>query len=224
MPNNALLPVICCALVLTAVCADYGLGQVNVPKPHRLPVESFPAQIGPWHGGAVQAVDPDIQNMLKTAKIVERVYTNPAILPDQGIDLMLLTATEDEDMHSPQACFPSQGWTLSNVHATSVDGEPATQMTAQQDDGPPQTVLYWLTGYFPPAPPRNAFLKHAAAWRTHFILAHNNMSLFVRIIAPDTPLGRRALENFTKSIHAPLQKVIGPGAESVRRDLLIRQM
>lgn len=223
MPNNALLPVICCALVLTAVGADYGLGKLDVPKPHRLPVETFPAQIGSWQGGPLQTVDPDIQSQLKTAKIVERRYTNPLLLPNQGVDLMLLTATEDEDMHSPQACFPSQGWTLSNVQSTSVDGEPATQMTAQMDGEGRQTVLYWLTGYFPPAQPRNALLKQASVWRNHFQLAHNNMSLFVRIIAPDTPLGRRALANFTNAAQGPIQKLIGPGAESVSKKLLHRQ-
>lgn len=219
MSNNALLPVICCAMVLSAVGADYGLGQLDVPKPHRLPVETFPAQIGSWQGGAVQAVDSDIQNQLKTAKIVERLYISPS---GQKVDLMLLTATEDEDMHSPQACFPSQGWELSNVQNTEVNGEPATQMTAQLDGGERQTVLYWLTGYFPPAPPRNALLKQAAVWRTHFMLAHNNMSLFVRIIAPDTPLGHRALADFTRSLHDPLEHLVGGGAKPVTQGVLHR--
>lgn len=220
MPNNALLPLICCALVLTAVGADYGLGQLDVSKSHRLPVESFPATLGAWQGGPVRPVDPEIQNILKTAKIVERVYTNPA---GQEIDLMLLTATEDEDMHSPQDCFPSQGWTLSNVHHIQIDGEPATQMTAAMEGGR-QTVLYWLTGYFPPAPPRNAVLKQAASLRPHLTLAHNNMSLFVRILAPDTPLGQRALADFTASLRDPLRRLVGPGAERVTPDMLHRQM
>ena len=133
MQKHTLLPVICCALVLAAVGADYGLGQMDVPKPHRLPVESFPAQIGDWRAGPVQAVDPDIQRALATAKIVERPYLNSL---GQQVDLMLLTATEDEDMHSPKACFPSQGWVLTNVHDIGMDGQPATQMTAQFEGGP----------------------------------------------------------------------------------------
>jgi EpsI family protein len=220
MQKHTLLPVICCALVLTAVGADYGLGQMDVPKPHRLPVESFPAQIGDWRGGPVQTVDPDIQRALATAKIVERPYINSL---GQQVDLMLLTATEDEDMHSPKACFPSQGWTLTNVHDIQMNGQPATQMTAQFEEGPRQTVLYWLTGYFPPAPPRNALLRKAAVWRTHVMGAHNNMSLFVRIIGPDTPLGNHALAEFTQTLHGPIQTLVGQSAQPAKKILLPRQ-
>ena len=219
MSNNAFLPVICCAMVLSAVGADYGLGQLDVSKSHRLPVETFPTQLGSWQGGPVREVDSDVQSQLKTAKIVERVYRNPS---GESVDLMLLTATEDEDMHSPQTCFPSQGYTLSNVHSLEINGEPATQMNAQISDGPRQTILYWLTGYYPPSPPRNALLRHAAALRPHLTLNHNNMSLFVRIIADDTPLGHRALADFMGSLHGPLQQLIGPGAVPVSKDKLHR--
>lgn len=220
MPNNALLPLIGCALVLSAVGADYGLGQMAVPKSRRLPVETFPAVIGSWKGGPVGAVDEDVQRKLPTAKIVERVYTNPL---GQRVDLMLLTATEDEDMHSPQACFPSQGWKLSNIRDTQVNGQPATQMNAQMDPSQPQTVLYWMTGYFPPAPPRNALLRKAFVWRTQSLDKHNNMSLFVRILAPDTPSGRRALSDFTASLHAPIQTLVGKGTIPTNKALLRRQ-
>lgn len=220
MPNNALLPLIGCALVLSAAGADYGLGRMPVPKPHRLPVESFPDAIGSWKGGPLEPVDQDVQRKLPTAKIVERVYTNPL---GQNVDLMLLTATEDEDMHSPQACFPAQGWVLSNIHDTQVDGQPATRMNAQMDPSQRETVLYWMTGYFPPAPPRNALLHKVFVWRTQSLDKHNNMSLFVRILAPDTPLGRRGLSDFTASLHAPLQTLIGSGTIPTSKALLRRQ-
>ncbi len=220
MPKYPLLPLMGCLLVFSAVGADYGLGQMDVPRPHLLPVERFPATIGSWQGGPVNEVEPDIQKRLPTAKIVERVYANPQ---GQSLDLMLLTATEDEDMHSPKACFPSQGWVLTNVRETQVDGQPATQMTAQIEGGPRQTVLYWLTGYYPPAPPRNMFFQKTASWRGHLMGAHDNMSLFVRIIAPDTPLGNRALADFTQSLHAPIQNLIGAGAVKTHKKLLPRQ-
>ena len=219
MPNNALLPLIACGLVLSAVGADYGLGQMDVARPHRLPVETFPATLGDWTAGPVQPVNIDIQRALPTAKIVERLYTNPQ---GQQMDLMLLTATEDEDMHSPKACFPSQGWTLSNEQNTQVDGQPATQMTATQDGGPPQTVLYWLTGYYPPAPPRDALIRQAAVFRSHLMGGHNNMSLFVRITAPTTPLTSRSLSDFTSALHAPLEALVGSGASPSQRALLHR--
>ena len=209
MPNNALLPLIGCAMVLSAVGADYGLGRLDVPKPHILPVETFPAVIGDWKGGPVQPVDPDIQKRLPTAKIVERVYVDSR---GHKVDLMLLTATEDEDMHSPQVCFPSQGWTLSDIHSTSVDGQPATQMTADMNGQGRLEVLYWLTGYFPPPPPRNALLQKATVWRTHFMGPHSNMSLFVRIMSPAATLDKQTAASFTASIRDPLNALVAAGA------------
>ena len=211
MPNDALLPLMGCALVLSAVAADYGLGQLDVPKSHRLPIEGFPAVVGDWKAGPVQEIDADIQKRLPTAKIVERVYTNPA---GQTMDLMLLTATEDEDMHSPKACFPSQGWALSDVRETQVDGQPMTRMTADMGGRGKLAVLYWLTGYYAPAPPRNALLQKASVWRTHFMGAHSNMSLFVRITAPDTPRNDRAMAGFTSAIRDPLNALVRAGASS----------
>jgi hypothetical protein len=142
MSKSSILPVIACVLVLAATGTNYGLGRLDVPKPHRLPVESFPAKIGVWSGGPVRDVDIDIARALPTAKIFERVYTSPT---GEQVDLMLLTATEDEDMHSPQACFPSQGWKLSDIQAIQVDGDTGTRRTA--------TVCALLADrLFPPAP------------------------------------------------------------------------
>jgi len=211
MPNNALLPLIGCALVFSAVGADYGLGRLDVPKPHLLPVETFPAVVGDWKGGPLQEVPEDIQRRLPTAKIVERSYTDSL---GHKIDLMLLTATEDEDMHSPQACFPSQGWTLSDVRAASVDGQPATRMTADLDGQGRVAVLYWLTGYYPSAPPRNALLRRASVLRKHFMAAHSNMSLFVRIVAPPSSLDKQTEASFTSSIRAPLNALVAAGART----------
>ena len=219
MPNGKILSVTACVLVLAAAAADYGLGQVDVAKPHRLPVETFPASLGAngaWQGGPIQDVDPEVQKKLATAKIVERVYSNKA---GEGLDLMLLTATEDEDMHSPKACFPSQGWKLSDVHPVSVDGQPATEMSAAFEGGQRQKVLYWLTGYYPPAPPRSAFLRKAASLRDRVVGPHNNMSLFVRIIAPDSPQGNQALADFTTVLHDPLQRLAGKGLPSASNTL-----
>lgn len=211
MPNNALLPVMGCVLVLSAVGADYGLGQMAVPKPRRLPVETFPAVIGAWKAGPVQPVQEDVQQKLRTAKIVDRTYTSP---DGQSVDLMLLTATENEDMHSPQLCFPNQGWTLSDIHETRVDGQTATQMRATLGDQR-QTVLYWLTGYYPPAPPKSAALRDAYFIRNRIMKGRTNMSLFVRIIVADTPAGRRSLPGFTSALRAPLTALVG--ADGTRR-------
>lgn len=200
-----------CALVLSAVVADYGLGQLDVPKPHRLSIEGFPAVVGDWKAGPVHQVDPDIQKRLPTAKIVERDYIDPT---GQRMTLMLLTATEDEDMHSPKACFPSQGWTLSGEKDIQIAGQPMTRMTADMDGRGKLAVLYWLTGYYAPAPPRNALLQKASVWRTHLMGVHNSMSLFVRITAPDTPLNDQAMTSFTSALHDPLDSLVRAGASA----------
>jgi len=207
MPNNKILPLIGCFLVLSGGAADYGLGKMDVPKPHRLPIETFPANLGNWKGGPLSDVDPDIQKALPTAKIVERVYTNPL---GQQIDLMLLTATEDEDMHSPQACFPSQGWKLSNIQTTQVGSDTATHMTAESE-GAKDTVLYWLTGYYPPVPPPNAFLRKVYAVRERLFDRHKNSSLFVRVIMPYNPNNESALTDFVAALHQPLKVLTDSG-------------
>jgi len=200
MPSDKILSLIGCFLVLTGVAADYGFGKLDVPKPHRLPIETFPVTVGNWKGGSLREVDPDIQKALPTAKIVERVYTNPL---GQQVDLMLLTATEDEDMHSPQACFPTQGWKLSNIVSTRVNGDQATRMTAE-NDGIRQVVLYWLTGYYPPPPPPNAFLRKVGALRERLLDRHKNSSLFVRLILPDNALSGKTMSDFVAALHPSL--------------------
>jgi len=203
MPKSSFLPIIAAVLILTAAGANYGLGKLDVPKPHRLPVETFPVQIGNWTGGPLREVDIDIARALPTAKIVERVYTSAT---GEQVDLMLLTATEDEDMHSPQACFPSQGWALSNIQAVQVDGDPATQMSAELGDQR-QAVLYWLTGYFPPAAPANPLVRQVADARGKYLNRYKNMSLFVRLITSDDPRGHKALADFTLALKEPLGKL-----------------
>ena len=203
MPNTSILSVVACGLVLAAASADYGFGRLDVPKPHRLPVETFPATVGVWKGGPLREPDVDIARALPTAKIVERVYINPV---GEQVDLMLLTATEDEDMHSPQACFPSQGWTLSGIQSTQADGDPATRMTAELD-GQREAVLYWLTGYYPPPVPPNPIARKVADLRARYLERHKNMSLFVRLIAADNPAGRQALSDFTTALHQPLSQL-----------------
>lgn len=201
MSNTPILSVVACALVLGAAGTNYALGRLDVPKPHRLPVESFPAKLGVWQGGPLRETDIDIARALPTAKIVERVYTNSS---GAQVDMMLLTATEDEDMHSPQACFPSQGWKLTDIHPVQADGDTATHMSAQLDNQR-QAVLYWLTGYFPPAPPTNAFVRKVADLRGRVLDRHKNMSLFVRLISSDDPQGQKALLDFTAAMHSPLE-------------------
>jgi len=95
-------------------------------------------------------------------------------------------------------------------------------MTATMNGGPPQTVLYWLTGYYPPAPPRNVLIRKVSLLRNHVVGGHNNMSLFVRIMVPSTPLARRSLTEFTSSLKVPLRLLVGAGANPSQKSLLHR--
>ena len=192
MSNNALLPLIGCALVLSAVGVDYGLGQLDVPKPHFLPVESFPAVIGDWKGGPVQQVNPDIQKRLPTAKIVERVYTNPT---GQGGGPDAADGHRGRGHAQPQSLLP-----LAGLDPQRRPGHAGRRPADDPDDrrhgragAAGRAVL--ADRVLPAPPPRTALLQKASVWRKHFMGDHSNMSLFVRITTPDTPLNRRALES-----------------------------
>ena len=167
----------------------------------------------------MQQVDPDIQKRLPTAKIVERVYTNPHG-PERRPD-----AADGDGRRGhaqPPGLLPLAGLEPQQYpkHAGRWAASDPDERT--EEGGPAATVLYWLTGYFPPAPPRNALLQKAYLARMHIMGNHNNMSLFVRIIAPDTPLGRRALAEFTSDLRGPLQTLVGAGAGRSQNALLHR--
>ena len=194
-------------MVFGGAALDYGLGPLAVPKPHRLPVEAFPARLGAWQGGPIVPVDPDVQARIATSKIMERDYTDPV---GSEADVMLVTATDSLDIHSPLDCFPSQGWRLSNERSAVVQGQPVKLMDVQQDEQK-MTVMYWMTGYYQPDPSPYPLVRAVAALRARVIGRKEGDSLFVRLMVPATPAAQAALSRLAGQVVPSVQSLLRAG-------------
>jgi EpsI family protein len=103
----------------------------NEIMPYRLPLPSFPAQLGSWDSTEIE-LDKQTLDILGAGDFMERVYQNQAQrLP--AIDLFLAyfpSQRAGDTIHSPQHCLPGAGWNPeeNNRVALSLPG---------------QLVVYW---------------------------------------------------------------------------------
>jgi len=116
--------------------------------PSRLPLSSFPAQLGNWDSTQIE-LDKDTLAILGAGDFLERVYQNPARnLP--AIDLFLAyfpSQRAGDTIHSPQHCLPGSGWNPEeNTRVTlSLLGHgafPANRYVIAKA-GARKLVLYW---------------------------------------------------------------------------------
>jgi EpsI family protein len=116
--------------------------------PNRLPLSSFPAQLGNWDSTQIE-LDKDTLAILGAGDFLERVYQNPAgNLP--AIDLFLAyfpSQRAGDTIHSPQHCLPGSGWNPEeNSRVTlSLPGHgpfPANRYVIAKA-GARKLVLYW---------------------------------------------------------------------------------
>ena len=80
--------------------------------PPRLPLKSFPTQVGNWQGTDV-AIDKDVLSVLGPGDFLLRVYQNqqePQPYADLFIAYFASQRTGDT-IHSPKNCLPGAGWT-----------------------------------------------------------------------------------------------------------------
>jgi len=176
-----------------------------LPTPQRrlMPVNTFPNVLGSWRAGNDLAQNPEVLEVCPTANIVERPYTNDR---GQQIDVLLLTATAAGDIHDPQVCFPSQGWKTYAVMPFRVGGKTVQKMIAAQN-GSNLKVYYWFDGYQQPRLSSSPIVQKASQIRTKIVGKMDGMSLFVRVIAPDT-ISDKDMELFLKQAIVPIDKMV----------------
>jgi len=199
-------------MVVLTLIVNTTTGRMEIAQLRLLPVETFPRKIGEWQAGKDREIEEDIRNVMPSAKIIDRSYTNDT---GQQVQLLLLSATETGDFHNPHTCFPSQGWNLGNFREIRVNGQTIKAMTAEQD-AERVNVLYWRTGYYEPPLPRNPLLRALYGLRVRLIGKEEGMSLFVRVIAPDSERSNRALMDFVEKIQAPLQVLKASGNQTAQ--------
>lgn len=193
-----------CALVLGVGVLDFVSGPIPVPHPRKLAVETFPARLGAWRGGAIAPVDPEIQARLRTSSIMDREYTSDA---GRSADVMLVTASDNLDIHNPKDCFPSQGWKLTNSRDQIIGGQRVTLMDGQLDDQK-MTILYWMTGVYTPPAPRSALARQALVLRDKIVPRHEAVSLFVRLMVPQSPDADREITALAGQVLSPVQALV----------------
>ncbi|MCU1304248.1 MAG: EpsI family protein [Candidatus Sulfotelmatobacter sp.] len=80
--------------------------------PNRVPLSSFPAQLGKWDVSTEIQLDKDTLAILGAGDFMERVYQSPSEkLP--AVDLFLAyfpSQRAGDTIHSPQHCLPGSGW------------------------------------------------------------------------------------------------------------------
>jgi len=116
--------------------------------PPRIPLQSFPEQIGPWNGTDVP-LEKDVLEILGPGDFLLRNYQNPQ--PDQPyVNLFIAyfpTQRAGDTIHSPQHCLPGSGWTpIQNTRTLlSMPGHapfPANRYILTKRNTR-QFVLYW---------------------------------------------------------------------------------
>ena len=117
--------------------------------PPRLPLKSFPAQLGAWTGTDI-TLDQDVLKVLGPGDFLMRNYQNQAASePDVNLFIAYFpTQRTGETPHSPQHCLPGAGWApIENKRITlTMPGHapfPANRYVIAMGDAR-QIVLYWF--------------------------------------------------------------------------------
>ena len=94
--------------------------------PARLPLTSFPEQLGDWKGKDIP-LDKDTLDVLGPGDFLVRDYYTP----DQSLPINLYIAyfpsqRTGDTIHSPKNCLPGSGWepTATGYAEVAVEGEP----------------------------------------------------------------------------------------------------
>jgi EpsI family protein len=117
--------------------------------PPRLPLQSFPPQLGSWTSYDV-AMEKDVLEILGPGDFLLRIYQNQE-QKQPPIDLFIAyfpSQRAGDTIHSPQHCLPGSGWTpIENKPILlSMPGHspfPANRYVITKGDAR-QVVLYWF--------------------------------------------------------------------------------
>jgi EpsI family protein len=116
--------------------------------PARLPLSSFPNQLGPWVGTDIP-LDKETLEVLGHGDFLVRVYEDPkGVLSDVNLFVAYFPSQRTGDtIHSPQHCLPGAGWTPERNDRVllSMPGHepfPINRYVVSQA-GMRKLVLYW---------------------------------------------------------------------------------
>lgn len=204
MKRNAIYLII---LLIGGFGINMAMPRLKFAKPHPLPIDTFPVNIGGWNGGPDVPPDPAVQKALPTATITERTYTDRK---GRQVDLELITGSNYDDFHDPNVCFPAQGWIVHDEPPWHVDHTMASFMTAERDGTKIDFLYYLAGGYVSGIPLGGAALKKMYALRRLFT-GEGGGSLVVRMSATDDPGSRQTLRDFAAAIQPAVDALVAEG-------------
>jgi len=136
------------ALLVAAAATFLQVHPHNEVFPPRLPLKSFPQQLGSWTGTDIP-IDQETLDVLGHGEFLHRGYQNEA--EQSAIDLFVAyfpSQRSGETPHSPQHCLPGAGWTpIENKRINlAMPGHapfPANRYVIAMGDSR-EVVLYWF--------------------------------------------------------------------------------
>jgi len=157
--------------------------------PSRLPLESFPMQLGNWTGTNVP-LEKDVLDVLGPGDFLLRDYDNgTSVQPPVSLFIAYFRSQRTGDtIHSPQHCLPGSGWNpIENVRIKlSTPGHkpfPANRYVIAKGESR-QIVLYWYWAH-----DRGVASEY---WAKYYLVAdsikmNRSDGALVRIVTPMYP-------------------------------------
>lgn len=207
MQGPKILSLVGLVMVVGVLAASHALPRLPEPVTHRVPVDSFPRQVGEWKADEDAPVDPEVQKVIPTAKIVTRTYHGPV---GETVELTLLSAERVQDFHNPNECFPGQGWQLSERREAPLGGRTFNVMGAEKD-GVRHDVYYCWIGSGDLHQSSGVTAALSAVRNKVFgrlMDRHDGMSLFVRVISSQDPRSRQDAQAFIGQLMIPVDAML----------------
>ena len=188
MTNSTLRFVLATALI--AIAAIFLQARThNEVFPRRLPLKSFPEQLGPWTG-TDRPLQQDELAVLGPGDFLLRDYENQQ-QPQADVNLFIAyfpSQRTGETPHSPQHCLPGAGWApIENKRITlAMPGHapfPVNRYVIAMGDSR-QLVLYWFWAH-----DRGVASEY---WNKYYLVRdsikmHRSDGALVRLVAPILP-------------------------------------
>jgi len=177
------------ALLIASTAAFLEARQRNEVFPPRLPLQSFPMQLGHWTGTDIPQ-DKSVLDILGPGDFLFRDYQNE-VKPQPPVNLFIAyfrSQRTGDTIHSPQHCLPGSGWNpIANTQITlSTPGHkpfPANRYVIAKGETR-QIVLYWYWAH-----DRGVANEY---WAKYYLVAdsikmNRSDGALVRIITPMYP-------------------------------------
>jgi EpsI family protein len=192
------LRIACVIVAAAALVANHAVGRLDTPQPRRLPIETFTRRIGQWTAGPDRPIGELFRRYAPTAAAIDRVYTRS---DGTGVNLVLVTATDNAGIHDPRVCFPLQGWQLDQSHTRQVRDEQIASMLAIRG-ADRLRVLFWKTA---PTLQRDEGAGRFLRYARGKLVGVQGESLLVRLTTPDGERAEQSLQEFAKDMQPALE-------------------